>query len=129
MFCNHCGKSISENSMYCSHCGSKQQNNEKPLHRENKTEKITDNKIKIFINENKGFVVFYLIWFFFHLIFLCAGDGDDHFWPFNNGRHSSEGLEDYGFMEFAFYLIVPIVIWAIWKLVGKEIDEFINPKK
>ena len=121
MFCNHCGKSITENSMYCSNCGSKQ-SNEKPLQEEKKLEKITENKIKSFINKNKGFVVFYLIWFFLHLIFLIVNrdtSSTGQLWPF--GKNSE--FSDYGFGEFIFYMIVPVIIFIIWKLVGKEVKE------
>jgi len=78
-----------------------------------------ENKFKQFINDNKGFVVFYLFWFLLHLTFVSIGDGENGFWPF--GEH--DRLEDYGFTEFAFYLIVPIIIWIIWKLIGKDIKK------
>jgi len=81
-----------------------------------------ENKFKQFVNDNKGFVVFYLIWFLLHLIFISTGDGRDGFWPFG-GR---SGLRDYGFTEFAFYLIAPIVIWALFKLIGKDIKKKID---
>jgi len=70
----------------------------------------------------KDLLFFYLIWFLLHLIFISIGDGRDGFWPF--GWRS--GLSDYGFTEFAFHLIVPIVIWALWKLIGKDIKKKID---
>lgn len=48
-----------------------------------------ESKFKQFINDNKGFVVFYLIWFPMHLVFFSLGEGDEKysgnkFWPFDN---------------------------------------------
>lgn len=78
-----------------------------------------ESKFKMFVNDNKGFVVFYLFWFILHFIFLAVGrGGDNDFWPFQYG-----GLESYGFLELAFYLIVPIVIFIIWKLIGKDVKK------
>ena len=78
-----------------------------------------ENKFKKFINDNKGFVVFYLVWFLLNLIFVSIGEGYNDFWPFEG--HESYRLRNYGGIEFIFYLIVPIVIWGIWKLAGKDI--------
>lgn len=84
-----------------------------------------ESKFKQFINDNKSFVVFYLIWFLLHLILVSAGEGDkmfsSYFWPF--GKY---GIEDYGIKEFIIYLIIPIVIWAIYKLIGKDIKKNID---
>ena len=82
--------------------------------------------MKIRVNENKGFVVFYLIWFFLHLIFVSVGEGDDGFWPFTKDHKYNDFLEDYGVIEFIFYLIAPIIIWALWKLVGNDIKKAID---
>jgi len=82
-----------------------------------------ENKFRKFIIDNKGFVVFYLLWFLLHLIFVSIGDGDSRFFPFG---HNSELLDDYGFTEFLFYLVIPIVIWALWKLVGKDVNKILD---
>ena len=129
MFCNHCGKSITEKSVYCSHCGTKQsdenllqvENNE-----ENSIENKTEKKIKLFIDENKSFIVFYLFWFILHLILLVTeknGCGcGARIWPFGD----CDCTQEYHFSDFLFYLIVPIVIWGIWKLIGKDIKKAID---
>ena len=84
-----------------------------------------ESKFKKIVNENKGFVVFYLIWFLLHLIFLSVGgnyvDAPIRFWPFE-GSH----LDYYDFSEFALYIIAPVVILGIWKLIGKDIKEKMN---
>ena len=43
-----------------------------------------ESKFKQFIDDNKGFAVFYLIWFLIHLIFVSFGEGNYEFWPFSN---------------------------------------------
>jgi hypothetical protein len=81
-----------------------------------------ENKFKQFITENKWFISFYFIWSFLHLIFYFSGDrynGD--FWPF-----SDDGLDDYNFIELFVYLVLPIIIFIVWKLVGKDIKKFLD---
>jgi len=83
-----------------------------------------ESKFKQFINDNKGFVVFYLIWFLIHLTFILINVGKadkGYFWPFGDAEFT-----DYDFPEFAFYIIVPIVIWGLWKLIGKDVKEKIS---
>ena len=81
-----------------------------------------EDKFKQFINSNKDFVVFYLIWFLLNLIFISISDGSEGgFWPFL-GMFATD-IDNYGITEFIFYLIVPIVIWALWKLVGEDIKK------
>lgn len=84
-----------------------------------------ESNFKKFVNDNKGFVVFFLIWFLLHLTFLLInwGTGNTrYFWPFG----SSSEFKEYDFTEFAFYIIVPIVIWGLWKLIGKDVKEKIS---
>ena len=130
MYCINCGKSIPENSQFCPHCGTKQ-NSENILNKVEinvkEYEETIEIKIKKFINNNKSFVVFYLIWFFFHLIFICNGDfeyDNSHFWPFGD-----TDLDYYGFTEFIFYIIIPIVILSLWKLIGNDIKKTIDENK
>lgn len=83
-----------------------------------------DNKFMKFINENKWFVVFLLVWSFIHIILLFNGDNEHGFWPFN---HNTE-IDDYGFVEFFVYEILPILIFIIIKLVGKDIKKALDEK-
>ncbi len=85
-----------------------------------------ESNFKKFINDNKGFVVFYLIWFLVNLTFISVGEGDSGFWPFSKHHLGNDFLEDYGKIEFIFYMIAPIVIFALWKLVGKDIKKNVD---
>ena len=72
-----------------------------------------------FVENNKKFVVFFLIWFIIHLTFLLINwsTGDTReFWPF--GQYSK--FEDYDLTEFIFYNAVLIIIWAIKKISAKD---------
>lgn len=121
MFCIHCGKSIMDESVYCSNCGKKQSNEKLPL-QNNKIEITTDNKFRKFIKDNKGFVVFILVWTFIHILLLLNGDNENGFFPFNENVE----IDDYGFVEFFVYETLPILIFIINKLVGKEIKKVID---
>lgn len=84
-----------------------------------------EKKIMKFVNENKWFVVFFILWTFIHIIFLFNGekDGDNYgFWPFNFDSQ----LIAYGWLEFFVYETLPLIIFAIVKLVGNDIKNAIN---
>jgi len=85
-----------------------------------------ENKFKQFINDNKGFVVFYLIWFLLHLVFVVSGDGESGIWPFGNDGFE---MDDYGFDDFIFWIIAPIIIFFLWKLIGKDVKKAIDDNK
>jgi hypothetical protein len=84
-----------------------------------------ENKFRKFIFDNKGFVVFYLIWFFLHLILIANGEGEagDPLWPFGGSEFD---MDDYGVIDFLFYLAAPILIFFLWKLIGSDIKKKFN---
>ena len=78
-----------------------------------------------FINANKWFVVFYLVWSFIHLILFFNGGGcSNDFWPF-----SDSSICEYNFLELFVYMVLPLIIFAIIKLVGKDIKNAIDENK
>lgn len=85
-----------------------------------------ENKFMKFVNENKWFVVFLLIWLFIHVILLLSGYNKNGFWPFESYGRWGDGIDDYGFVEFFVYIALPLLIFAIIKLVGKDIREKIE---
>lgn len=82
-----------------------------------------ENKFMKFVNENKWFIVFYLVWLFIHIIFVFNDYKwkTDEFWPFGDSR-----LRYYDWLEFFVYVGLPLVIFAIVKLVGKDIKKAID---
>ena len=70
-----------------------------------------------FLEENRAFVLFYLVWFLVQMtiMFINWGEGNvKEFWPFENFD-----LRVYDYTEFVFYMITPVIIFFIWKLIGK----------
>lgn len=89
-----------------------------------------ENKFMKFVNENKWFVVFYLIWSFIHLILYFASDSNNEgFWPFRKYRWGGNIIDTYGFLELFVYLTLPLLIFIIIKLVGKDIKKAIDETK
>lgn len=81
-----------------------------------------ENKFMKFVNENKWFIVFYLIWSYIHFILLFSGGGcSNDFWPF-----SDSDICEYNFLEFFVYMTLPILIFVVIKLVGKDIKKAID---
>jgi hypothetical protein len=85
-----------------------------------------ENKLITYILEYKWFLIFYLIWILIHMIFLLSGDGGDGIWPFSSNGFD---LYDYGAGDFVFWLMTPLIIFAIYKLSGKDIKITIQDKK
>jgi len=86
-----------------------------------------ENKILKFVNENKWFVVSFLVWSFIHFILFLTSEGESSygargFWPFNKKLI----INAYGFLELFVYLTLPILIFVIFKLVGKDIKKGID---
>lgn len=81
-----------------------------------------ENKFMKFVNENKWFVVVFLIWTFIHITLLLSGDNESGFWPFNWRTE----IDDYGFVEFFVYVALPLLIFMIIKLVGKDVKKAID---
>ena len=77
-----------------------------------------EEKIKKYISENKWFISFYLVWAFIHIGLWLAGRNSYGFWPFD-GFDS----KDYGGVELFVYLTMPVLIFIINKLVGKDIKQ------
>jgi hypothetical protein len=82
-----------------------------------------ENNFSKFVNENKWFVVFYLMWSFLHItIFLTTNyntnciNCDAGFWPFA----SSKLKDNYYYAELFVYMVFPLIIFVIWKLVGND---------
>ena len=81
-----------------------------------------ESKFMKFVNENKWFIVFFLVWFFIHMILLIKGNDGNDFWPFDGIKY----VFDYGFLEFFVYITLPLLIFVITKLVGKDIKKAID---
>jgi len=80
-----------------------------------------ESKLIKFVNENKWFIVFYIVWSFIHLIFYFSSNSSRKgFWPFRFN------INAYDFLELFVYLGLPFVIFIIWKLAGNDIKQVIR---
>jgi len=82
-----------------------------------------ENNFMKFVHANKWFVVFYLVWVFIHLVLILNGNVYDknYFWPFG-----SDDLDYYGWTELFVYVGLPLLIFAIVKLVGNDLRKAID---
>ena len=77
-----------------------------------------ENKFMKFFNENRWFIVFFIIWLFIHIVLLMNGSDYNDFWPFDGFD-----TRDYGTIEFFVYVALPLLIFVVYKLVGKDIKK------
>lgn len=132
MYCKHCGKEISEDSVFCKYCGEKQDENTNTVSDsvDSKSEIIKKPeviisipKIKSELTENqKWWILGISLWVLLHIYCLF---GDDHyryasefFVPFSKSE-----LYYYDFTEFLFYVFVlPLLLWG-GKMLYKKFSE------
>jgi hypothetical protein len=78
-----------------------------------------ENQFQKFVRTSRGFIVFYLIWLFIHLLLFFNSSSDcEGFWPFGRGD-----LCQYNYIELFVYLGVPLIIFIIWKLIATDIKK------
>jgi len=89
-------------------------------------------EILFFTNAYKWIIVFYLIWSFVHILLLWNGFDEWGFWPFPiriwNSEFSPSIAYSYGSIEFFVYLLLPLLVFVIYKLVGKDIIYYFKRK-
>ena len=72
------------------------------------------------IYKHKKFSAFFLIWVVIHFIFFTIGQFDftvdDYFWPFT----TDFGLRQYDFLEFFIYVALPLLIFALVRLLKSD---------
>ena len=75
---------------------------------------------------NKVFIVLYGVWFILHTFFLLRNIGNDDdkrpFWPFQYGS----GLYDYDISEWFVYIIAPLFIIFVIKLLRNSTTQANN---
>lgn len=132
MYCKHCGKEISEDSVFCKYCGEKQDENTNTVSdsvdsKSEITKKpeviISLPKIKSELTENqKWWILGISLWVLLH-IYCLFGDNHgsnspDYFVPFSQSE-----LYYYDFTEFLFYVFVlPLLLWG-GKMLYKKFSE------
>lgn len=132
MYCKHCGKEISEDSVFCKYCGEKQDENTNTVSdsvdsKSEITKKpeviISIPKIKSELTENqKWWILGISLWVLLH-IYCLFRDGSDIRAPDYFVPYSSSKLYYYDFTEFLFYVFVlPLLLWG-GKMLYKKFSE------
>lgn len=127
MFCKHCGKEISDDSMFCNYCGQRQE------------------RCLSILGKHKKELSVWIGWTLLHLSLLFSSygpfeeSGHVYFYPFSCsiselitgdylgdlriGFFNRDILDGYDFSEFFFYVVIfPLVLYYIWKLLNKIIQ-------
>lgn len=135
VYCKHCGKQITDDSLYCQHCGGKQDveasitrndNDRKPLH------DLIKFPFMSFSEKNKKYFFLYVIWILIHIIFWMYGKDSGKssyglhnvFFPFGNVGYynSSFNLDFYDSTEFLVYVfLLPLIIYFYFKYCHKTL--------
>ena len=94
------------------------------------------NKLTEFAYKNRVFSIFYMLWFLLHLIMLFSdfayktrpaslysygSNPTNYFWPFTKSYYDNWynyywNTMFYDYTEFITYLLVPVILFFIWKL-------------
>ena len=140
MYCKHCGKEITEDSVFCKYCGEKQDENTNTVSdsvdsKSEITKKpeviISIPKIKSELTENqKWWILGISLWVLLHIYCLFGDDHSSnaphHFFPFYGGdslSYDDGRLYYYDFTEFLFYVFVlPLLLWG-GKMLYKKFSE------
>lgn len=129
VFCKHCGKQITDDSLYCQHCGGKQDvettkvKNDK---RNNESKIDIEKSLSYLLSERKKkYLILYAIWTMFHIVLWMYGkDGHESYrqhdvlFPFGNENYynSSFNASYYDGTEFLIYVfLLPLIIYFYFK--------------
>ena len=115
VFCKHCGKQITDDSLYCQHCGGKQDMEPSRLRKGmDKNNPVELSKILLLLQSEKSkkYLLAFIIWVVLHLILLCFGDerytAQMWFYPFTNKGFE---LKYYDTTEFITYVVlIPLLL-------------------
>ena len=121
VFCKHCGKQITDDSLFCKYCGGKQ-DVEVGNYKDSKESSFRiDKHISVFLSEKKKkYLLLYIIWAIIHIIFWMYGkdyiNGNyprDKFFPFTvDYRSSFFNVDYYDSTEFFVYvLLTPLILY------------------
>lgn len=121
VYCKHCGKQITDDSLFCKYCGGKQ-DVEVGNYKDSKESSFRiDKHISVFLSEKKKkYLLLYIIWAIIHIIFWMYGkdyiNGNyqrDKFFPFTvDYRSSFFNADYYDSTEFFVYvLLTPLILY------------------
>ena len=136
VFCKHCGKQITNDSLFCQYCGSKQDVELFSASSSNEeTEKQISNRFfsSISLSERKKkYLILYTIWFLINIVLWLSGDNtiyaisshyshytpQDRLFPFTLGNYYPSHLfnvDFYDVTDFIVYVIIlPLILFYLF---------------
>lgn len=121
MYCKHCGKEITDDSLFCKYCGGKQDVEVGKYKDSKKSTFGIDKYISVFLSEKKKkYLLLYFIWAIIHIIFWMYGEESiynnypqDKFFPFTVDSWSHFFNVDYydGTEFFVYVLLIPLFLY------------------
>lgn len=124
VFCKHCGKQITDDSLYCQHCGGKQDAG-MPSAKESKNKQDSSSHISLsfltYISDNqKKYLIIYVIWVLIHIICWMFGEPNTKsfnpqncFYPFTDEYiRYCFNIKYYDGTEFLVYVfLIPLIVF------------------
>lgn len=150
MYCKHCGKQITDDSLFCQFCGGKQDVEAPTENKESKNVEsyaYSENKQSLIsmTPKKKKYLILYLIWALVHILCWMFGETkvyyngysslspQTHFFPFTTERYASKDFFDvdfYDYTEFLVYvLLIPLVLYFYVQFCHKPLMQKIKENK
>lgn len=132
VYCKHCGKQITDDSVYCQFCGGKQDVDNSIADNKKERESFTINNLFSLnlSDQKKKILILYIIWVLIHTICWIYGKPVSRsfspqrlFFPFtsDNGWFSYFNLDYYDSTEFLVYvLLIPLILYFYFKYLHKS---------
>ncbi len=146
MFCKHCGKQITDDSLYCQFCGGKQDVEEPTEKEDDKNIKLSvssENKLSAMLTpQKKKYLILYLIWVIIHIVCWMFGktvinrsggcySPQKQFYPFTDDYCSDYfDIDFYDGTEFFVYVfLIPLIIYFYIQFLHKPLMQKIKANK
>lgn len=148
MYCKHCGKQITDDSLYCQFCGGKQDVEESTEKKDDQNIKLSmssENKLSAMLTpQKKKYMILYLIWAIINIVCWIFGqpksskgwgfNPQDYFYPFTSYHFMDFDdmfkVEYYDSSEFFVYvLLIPLVIYFYVQFWHKPFMQKIKANK
>lgn len=144
VFCKHCGKQITDDSLFCQYCGSKQDVKLSSASNSNEeTEKLINNGFFSSISlskRKKKYLILYTIWLLINIVLWLCGDNaiyqissyyshltpKDRLFPFTLGNYYPSHLFNVDFYDgtdfIVYVIILPLILFYLFNYSHFTID-------
>ena len=142
MYCKHCGKQITDDSLYCQFCGGKQDVEAPTEKKDGKNVKSSvssenNQSLMSMTPKKKKYLILYLIWVLIHILCWMFGYGEgtsypqELFYPFTMSNYDYMfSIRYYDGTEFFVYvLLIPLMIYFYVQFLHKPLMQKIKANK